>query len=53
MINNYIFNFRPYLGDEFEQLSDADDQGWSKGRKDGRVGLYPGNYATGTSSAAV
>ena len=30
-------------GDEFEQLEDEDEQGWCKGRKDGRVGLYPSN----------
>ncbi|THD27934.1 Adaptor protein pacsin [Fasciola hepatica] len=32
-------------GDRFEKLEEADDQGWCKGRKDGRVGLYPANYA--------
>ena len=31
-------------GDEFEQLEDEDEQGWCKGRKDGRVGLYPANF---------
>ncbi|KAH9527248.1 Protein kinase C and casein kinase substrate, variant 2 [Dermatophagoides farinae] len=31
-------------GDIFEKLEDEDDQGWCKGRKDGRVGLYPANY---------
>nr|Q07839.1 RecName: Full=Antigen EG13 [Echinococcus granulosus]AAA29053.1 antigen [Echinococcus granulosus]AAA29059.1 EG13 [Echinococcus granulosus] len=28
-------------GDLFEKLEDEDEQGWCKGRKDGRVGLYP------------
>jgi len=31
-------------GDEFEKLEDEDEQGWCKGRKDDRVGLYPANY---------
>ncbi|CAH8563628.1 unnamed protein product [Dicrocoelium dendriticum] len=31
-------------GDQFEKLEEADDQGWCKGRKDGRCGLYPANY---------
>ncbi|XP_040069222.1 protein kinase C and casein kinase substrate in neurons protein 1 isoform X1 [Ixodes scapularis] len=31
-------------GDQFEKLEDEDEQGWCKGRKDGRVGLYPANY---------
>jgi len=31
-------------GDEFEKLEDEDEQGWCKGRKDNRVGLYPANY---------
>ncbi|KAH9594945.1 Protein kinase C and casein kinase substrate in neurons protein 2 [Schistosoma haematobium] len=31
-------------GDTFEKLEEPDDQGWCKGRKDGRVGLYPANY---------
>lgn len=31
-------------GDVFEKLEEADDQGWCKGRKDGRAGLYPANY---------
>eukprot|EP00096_Caligus_rogercresseyi_P013997 TRINITY_DN6552_c0_g1_i2.p1 TRINITY_DN6552_c0_g1~~TRINITY_DN6552_c0_g1_i2.p1 ORF type:complete len:435 (-),score=129.76 TRINITY_DN6552_c0_g1_i2:348-1652(-) len=31
-------------GECFEKLEDEDEQGWSKGRKDGKVGLYPANY---------
>jgi len=31
-------------GDVFEKLEDEDEQGWCKGRKDGKVGLYPANY---------
>lgn len=33
-----------HAGDVFEKLRDRDEQGWCKGRKDGRVGLYPDNY---------
>lgn len=33
-----------FSGDVFEKLEDEDEQGWCKGRKDGRVGLYPANY---------
>lgn len=33
-----------WKGDVFEKLEDEDEQGWCKGRKDGRVGLYPANY---------
>lgn len=36
-------------GDVFEKLEDEDEQGWCKGRKDGRVGLYPANYVDATS----
>ncbi|XP_061395810.1 protein kinase C and casein kinase substrate in neurons protein 1 [Musca vetustissima] len=31
-------------GDVFEKLEDEDEQGWCKGRMNGRVGLYPANY---------
>lgn len=32
------------IGDTFEKLEDEDEQGWCKGRNEGRVGLYPANY---------
>lgn len=32
------------IGDTFEKLEDEDEQGWCKGRQDGKVGLYPANY---------
>jgi len=32
-------------GDIFDKLEDEDEQGWCKGRKDTRIGLYPANYA--------
>ncbi|KAL3314058.1 Antigen eg13 [Cichlidogyrus casuarinus] len=31
-------------GEVFEKLEDENEQGWAKGRKDGRLGLYPANY---------
>lgn len=31
-------------GEVFDKLEDEDEQGWCKGRKDGKVGLYPANY---------
>lgn len=31
-------------GDVFEKLEDEDEQGWCKGRRDNRIGLYPANY---------
>lgn len=39
---SFIIHFR--LGEVFEKLEDEDEQGWCKGRKNGRVGLYPANY---------
>jgi len=31
-------------GDQFEKLEDEDEQGWCKGRVNGKLGLYPANY---------
>ncbi|OQV19151.1 putative Protein kinase C and casein kinase substrate in neurons protein 2 [Hypsibius exemplaris] len=31
-------------GDIFEKIEERDEQGWCKGRKDGRVGLFPADY---------
>jgi hypothetical protein len=42
--NVEISIFFSFTGDVFEKLEDEDEQGWCKGRKDGRVGLYPANY---------
>ena len=39
-----IYYYLFFLGDTFEKLEDEDEQGWCKGRKDGKVGLYPANY---------
>ena len=41
LVPNIYFYFS---GDTFEKLEDEDEQGWCKGRKDGKVGLYPANY---------
>jgi len=32
-------------GDQFDKLDEPDEQGWCKGRLNGRVGLYPAKYA--------
>lgn len=37
-------------GDIFEKLEDEDEQGWCKGRKNGKVGLYPANYVENVAS---
>ena len=39
----FLFYF-VFSGDTFEKLEDKDEQGSFKGRKDGKVGLYPKNY---------
>ena len=39
----FLFYFI-FSGDTFEKLEDEDEQGWCKGQKDGKVGLYPKNY---------
>ena len=40
----FVFKKKNITGDEFEKLEDEDEQGWCKGRKENRVGLYPANY---------
>ena len=39
-----IYLLFSFSGDTFERLEDEDEQGWCKGQKDGKVGLYPANY---------
>lgn len=43
-ITKTCFFLNKILGDVFEKLEDEDEQGWCKGRKNGKVGLYPANY---------
>lgn len=45
-----LFLFSTHTGDIFEKLEDEDEQGWCKGRKNGKVGLYPANYVEATST---
>lgn len=44
LVDIYFLTLLSIPGDLFEKLEDEDEQGWCKGRKDGRVGLYPANY---------
>lgn len=39
-----------FSGDIFDKLEDEDEQGWCKGRKNGKVGLYPANYVENVAS---
>ena len=46
MVITHILYLCYFSGDEFEKLEDEDEQGWCKGRLNGRVGLYPANYCS-------
>lgn len=37
----FVLNFK---GDVFMKLTDEDELGWCKGKKEGVLGLYPANY---------
>ena len=32
------------LGDVFDKIEERDEQGWCKGRKEGKIGLFPADY---------